>query len=90
MLLEFSCSNHRSIKDRVTFSLVASRDTALESNIAEVDGVRVLRSAVVYGANGSGKSSFITAISFVKALVVNSVNYQPGEGSDKMLTSQRA
>lgn len=80
MLLEFSCSNHRSIKDRVTFSLVASRDTALESNIAEVDGVRVLRSAVVYGANGSGKSSFITAISFVKALVVNSVNYQPGEG----------
>lgn len=56
MLLEFSCSNHRSIKDRVTFSLVASRDTALESNIAEVDGVRVLRSAVVYGANGSGKA----------------------------------
>lgn len=58
MLLEFSCSNHRSIKDRVTFSLVASRDTALESNIAEVDGVRVLRSAVVYGANGSGKKQF--------------------------------
>jgi hypothetical protein len=40
----------------------------------------VLKSAVVYGANGAGKSNFIDAISFVKFLVTQSINNQPGQG----------
>ena len=34
----------------------------------------------IIGANGSGKSNFIDAISFVKNLVMNSIMYQPGQG----------
>lgn len=28
MLIEFSCSNHKSIKDKITFSALASKDTS--------------------------------------------------------------
>ena len=80
MLLEFSCANHRSIKDKAVFSLLAGKDMTHMENIIESDGFRVLRSAVVYGANGSGKSSFISAISFARLLVVNSITHQPGQG----------
>lgn len=80
MLLEFSCSNHKSIKDKIVFSMVAGSDDLYEDKMKSVDGIRILKSAVIYGANGSGKSNFMDAISFVKNLVVNSINHQPGQG----------
>ena len=84
MILEFSCSNHKSILNKVTFSSLATSDTTFEEKIKETDELRVLKAAVIYGANGSGKSNFLDAISFVKNLVVNSVNYQPGQGIRQM------
>lgn len=80
MLLEFSCSNHKSIRDEVVFSTLAGTDTTHEDKVKSIDDLRVLKSAVIYGANGSGKSNFIDAISFVKNLVVKSITHQPGEG----------
>lgn len=80
MLLEFSCSNHKSFKNRVVFSTVAGSDTTFKENIEEFAGIKVLKSAVIYGANGSGKSNFIDAIAFVKNLVMNSITHQPGQG----------
>ena len=80
MLLEFSCSNHRSIRDEVLFSAIAGTDRTHAENIERVAGVEVLKASVIYGANGSGKSNFIDAISFVKNLVSNSINHQPGQG----------
>ncbi len=80
MLLEFRCSNHRSIRDEILFSAIAGSDKTHAENIEKVADVEVLKSAVIYGANGSGKSNFIDAISFVKDLVSNSINHQPGQG----------
>lgn len=80
MLLEFSCSNHKSIKNEVLFSCVAGADKSHIENIDRAAGVEVLKSAVIYGANGSGKSNFIDAIAFVRGLVINSINHQPGQG----------
>lgn len=80
MLLEFACSNHKSIRKEVLFSALASKDNSFEEKTKEIPGARVLKSAVIYGANGSGKSNFIDAISFVKKLVINSINHQPGQG----------
>ena len=80
MLLEFAFSNHKSIRDEVLFSVVAGTDRTHKDNIMEISGVEVLKAAVIYGANGSGKSNFIDALAFVKRLVTNSVNYQPGQG----------
>lgn len=79
MLLEFKCSNHRSIKEEVKFSMVAGSDNTSEELLKEFGNFRVLRSAIIYGANGSGKSNFIDALSFVRNLVSNSINNQPGQ-----------
>lgn len=78
MLLEFSCSNHKSIKNKITFSAIASSDDSNENLLFNYGSFRVLKNAVIYGANGSGKSNFISAISYMKFLVVNSINNQPG------------
>lgn len=80
MLLEFKCSNHRSIKEEVNFSMIAGSDNTSEGLLKEFGKFRVLRSAVIYGANGSGKSNFISALLFMCDLVSNSINYQPGQG----------
>lgn len=78
MLLEFSCSNHKSIKEEITFSALASNDTEHQEQILTFEKNKVLRTAVIYGANGSGKTNFIDAIAFTKQLVINSINHQPG------------
>ena len=80
MLLQFSCENHKSIKDRITFSTIAGKDTTHESELKAYDNFKVLRMAAIYGANGSGKSNVISALGFAQALVANSMNHQPGTG----------
>lgn len=84
MLLEFACKNHRSIRKEVLFSAIASKDTTHIERTAEFDSERILKTAVIYGANGSGKSNFIEAISYVRRLVVDSINIQPGKPIPQM------
>jgi AAA15 family ATPase/GTPase len=77
MLIQFSIKNFRSFKDRSTLSLVASnydKKTRSEENIIEVDKfkLRLLKSAVIYGANAGGKSKFIESMMFMRDLVLNS------------------
>lgn len=78
MLLEFSCSNFKSIKDKVTFSFVASKDDTYQDELKSFGNVNVLRTAAIYGANGSGKSNFLNSFLFMRNLVINSINHQPG------------
>lgn len=79
MLLQFSCSNFKSIKEKITFSFLASKDDTYEDELKTFLNHKVLRSAVVYGPNGSGKSNFLNSISFMKGLIINSINNQPGD-----------
>lgn len=73
MLLEFSVSNFRSIKDMQTLSFLATAINEHEKNntIQVTDKVRLLKSTAVYGANGSGKSNLVKAMwammNFIKA-----------------------
>ncbi len=80
MLLEFKCSNHKSIKEKVNFSMIAGSDNTFGELLKEYGNFKVLRSAIIYGANGSGKSNFISALAFMCELVGNSINHQPGQG----------
>lgn len=72
MLISFSVSNYRSFDEEQTFSLVASkRHTGEHKNHAlPIPGSdeEVLRTAVLYGANGAGKSNLFKALQFVKDL----------------------
>lgn len=69
MLLQFSVNNFRSIKDTVTFSMAcASKDN---DNFFSVRKYDLLHSAVVYGANASGKSNLLRAMAFMAKIVLN-------------------
>jgi len=78
MLIEFSVGNYLSFKEKVTFSMVASKVVAQykeldENNIIRVDNeLNLLKSAAVYGANASGKSNLVKAIGFMQWFVLNS------------------
>jgi len=76
MLLQFSIKNFRTFKEKATLSLVASnydKDTREADNINQDANfnLRILKSAVVYGANASGKSKFFEALTFMKHFVIN-------------------
>lgn len=79
MLLEFSCSNFRSIKEEVTFSMIGAKGNVGNKRYKAIGNLKVARIASIYGANGSGKSNFIKAVDYVKFLVCTSMSAQPGE-----------
>ena len=77
MLIEFSVTNFRSILERQTLNMVASTYfKELESLNTflydQDDGLRLLRSTVLYGPNASGKSTLIQALRFMRWQVNNS------------------
>lgn len=59
--------------------MIAGSDNTSEELLKEFGNFRILRSAIIYGANGSGKSNFINALAFMCELVNSSINYQPGQ-----------
>lgn len=69
MLVQFSFDNFRSIKDSQVFSMVSG--TGNDRNCFSSKGLRLLTSAVIYGANASGKSNFLKAFEYMKALALN-------------------
>ena len=68
MIQEFTVKNFRSFKDKVTLSFEATKDTTFESShVVEVaPGVRLLRLALVFGANASGKSNLLAAFDYLR------------------------
>ena len=77
MLLQFSIKNFRTFKDKATLSLIASnydKDTRDSENIVINGsfGLRLLKSAVIYGANASGKSKLLDAFAFMRHFIINS------------------
>jgi AAA15 family ATPase/GTPase len=72
MLLEFTVGNFSSFKDKKTFSLEAGSISEHKDNVVKEGKYKVLRSAVIYGANSSGKSNFIKALKFMVDTVKNS------------------
>ena len=80
MLLEYSCSNYKSIKEKIAFSMIAGSDDTFADKQIVAGNQNVLRTAIMYGPNGSGKSNVINSLTFMKELVSNSISYQPGQG----------
>ncbi len=88
MIFEFCVRNYLSIRDEMKLSFVA---TTLKEHLAESNdvipvsdtGLALVRSAVIYGANASGKSNLLKAFSFYKRFIIDSFrNGQAGETID--------
>jgi AAA15 family ATPase/GTPase len=71
MLIRFSIENFLSFRDRQIFSLIPGKGTLKAQHKSKpVKGTSVLKTAIVYGANASGKSNLIKTIDFGKKLVL--------------------
>ena len=73
MLIRFSVENYRSFNERQTFSMAAGKHTRLKDHLVEINGKRLLKGGVLFGANASGKTNLIKAISFAKNIIFNGV-----------------
>ena len=87
MLLRFGVANHLSICERQELTLAASslkdRDEGLITSEFVPRGA-VLPAALIYGANASGKSNLLNALSTMRRLALNShAAGRPGEGVDR-------
>ena len=73
MLLEFSVGNYLSFKEIKSLSLVASPITEFKENSSvKLHDNTLLKGAIIYGANSSGKSNLIRAMSTMRRLVLKS------------------
>ncbi|MCK5685110.1 ATP-binding protein, partial [bacterium] len=74
MLIEMSVGNFLSFKEPVKISMIAANSVKehKNSNIIETENYKLLKSSVLYGANASGKSNLIKAMTFMKWFVISS------------------
>lgn len=83
MLIRFTVENFLSFKDRVEFSMIPGKGTLKPNHKSKaIKGISALKTAIVFGANASGKSNLIKAIDFGKKLILR------GTKSEKLIDFQ--
>jgi AAA15 family ATPase/GTPase len=77
MLIGFTLKNFKSFYGKNTFSMKSSADTKFrELNTIKTENGGLIKSAFVFGANGSGKSNLIRAIDCMKNIVLADIHLQ--------------
>mgnify|MGYP001478825932 FL=1 len=71
MLIDYRFSNFRSFKEMTSLSMKAGRQTTLNDNLIREYDLRIVPSAVLYGANASGKSNIIMSLAVMKDIVLS-------------------
>src|SRR5690606_35947686 len=71
MIVNFSVQNYGSVNERQTLSFEADRSKHLEdAYIMHVGEQRILKLALIYGANASGKTTILNALNFLRNIVL--------------------
>lgn len=84
MLISFSLSNFLSFKQERNFYMEATSISEHKESLIIRPNGKFLRSAVLYGANSSGKTNFISALSRMRNVILSSVRLNE---RDKLLYS---
>lgn len=85
MIIEFSVTNFGSIKDRQTLSFEATKDNTLSQYyiVEPIPKLRLLKLAMIFGPNASGKSTVLKALEFLRDLIL-----KPAQNKADTLTFQ--
>lgn len=81
MIQDLKIRNFKSFRDEVELSFEPSEDDRYNSVVVMPDGVKLLRFAVVLGANASGKSNLLDAVEFLRRFW-NTVPSTNDDGTD--------
>ncbi|MCL2222774.1 MAG: ATP-binding protein [Oscillospiraceae bacterium] len=77
MLIGFSVENYKSFFGDTTLSMTATADKEhLEFNVIHTEHGNLLKNALVYGANASGKSNLIDALYYMKKMISSAFDVQ--------------
>lgn len=68
MLMGFKVKDFRSFNELEHFSMLAGKVRSNENHILEVNNKKILKFSGLFGANGSGKSNLIIAMSIIKGI----------------------
>lgn len=79
MLIRFSVKNFRSIRDSLELSMNKTNLRGLKSNIFQSGSNKLVKSAIIYGPNASGKSGFLKAFKALEYLVLKSSSFKPDD-----------
>lgn len=94
MIVSFSVENFRSFAAEETFSLVASNRFAghHDGHIVPIPGSpeKVLRTAVLYGANGAGKSNLFKALTYLRTMALRARKKSSGTGRESFRFAEEA
>lgn len=72
MIIKFSVQNFGSIKDEQILSFEADKSEHLEDYyIIPINGLRLLKLGLIYGANASGKTTILKALDFLGKIVLH-------------------
>lgn len=82
MLVQFTVGNFLSFNQKRLLNLEAKGISELKTNIATFKSEKILRSAVIYGANSSGKSNLIKALERMREVVLTSVRLNDSDELD--------
>lgn len=78
MLVQFSVKNYKTFEDEAKISFVASKyyTERMEDNTVDFPqfDLKLLKSAVIYGANASGKSKLFDSMGFAKRFILTSAS----------------
>ena len=72
MLIEFSVKNFLSFKNKVTLSMEKGNGDENLDNAVTINNIDILKTAAIYGANASGKSNILKALTCAILMVRNS------------------
>ena len=71
MIINFSVQNFGSIKDKQTLTFEADKSEHLENSyVININGLRLLKIILIYGANASGKTTILKALEFLRDIVL--------------------
>ena len=71
MLRGFSVTNFKSFNQPQSISMAASKIVRHQDHIREVSEKKILKSALIFGANAGGKSNLIRAVDFSRDIVLS-------------------
>lgn len=71
MFVQLKIKNYRSYKEETIFSMEANSTSHKSNNIFEINNVRLVKTAVIYGANASGKSNIIRSLFEITKFITN-------------------
>ncbi|WP_323092833.1 AAA family ATPase, partial [Citrobacter koseri] len=74
MLIEFSVQNFKVFSQKQTLSMAAKKSykehPETTATAEHFDDLLINKVAVIYGANGAGKSSFVEALDFLQSYIL--------------------